>query len=147
MSITGQDNLIDFVSIVPAEEGVQVQIILTLIASTDCGQRTITQTVNFETCDNGGMYERQILISPNPAQNQVTVSIVENQSQPFVSNDPNGVRLRVYPSNGGAATLMDSYLTANGQQFNVGTLPNGLYQMIATANDLTPVSANFAIVR
>ena len=38
--------------------------------------------------------------------------------------------------------MLDSYLYNNGQYFNVGTLPNGIYQVRATASDLTPIQTH-----
>ena len=87
------------------------------------------------------------MISPNPGQYQIGIWITDNEAQDFVSTDPNGVRIQIYPSNGGTTAMLDNYLYSNGQYFNVAALSNGVYQVRASAADLTPIQANLVILR
>ncbi|MFN0215104.1 MAG: hypothetical protein ACKVT2_12685 [Saprospiraceae bacterium] len=138
---------IDFISIVPIGEDIPVHIVLTLNVQSPCGNHTEVMDINFETCDDGGNHERQIKISPNPAIDQISVRIAQSETEDFVSTDPNGVHILVYSANGGSTMVMDTYLYSNGQYYNIALLPNGVYTMQAFASDLTPIQANFSIVR
>lgn len=90
---------------------------------------------------------RSVIITPNPANDQISVRIVQNDNQDFVTTDPNGVRLLMYPTSGGTTALMDTYLYTNGQVFSTVSIPNGMYTVIATASDLVPIQTNLAIIR
>jgi hypothetical protein len=146
LSMTGTGRVFDFEDIIPIP-GQQpcATITIRLQVHNDCGDDLIrTETINCSPCLG---LPPQVVITPNPANNQVSIRIAQNQNQDFISADPNGVRIRIYPSNGGSTILLDSYLYNNGQYFNVGSLPNGIYQVRATASDLTPIQANLSIVR
>lgn len=150
LSVTGDGLSLDFVSILPSTSNTFGQVTIQLAVQNACGTTQQTLVAPYYTCGNGpgnGDQNRQIVITPNPANNQLSVSIRQNMTQDFVSNDPNGVRIRIYPSNGGVNALLDSYLYSNGQMFNTSTIPNGMYTVIATASDQTPIQTNLAIVR
>lgn len=153
-SYTGQSLIgtqwgISFQSLITIDDPNASGIIsIRLIIQSSCNTIVKTLDVPYSLCSGGGGIPRQVIISPNPANSQVSIRITQNESEDFVSTDPNGVRIRIYPANGGTMTLMDSYLYANGQYFNTATIPNGLYMVRATASDLLPpVQANLAIVR
>lgn len=143
---TGSSQEFDFSNILALwPVGANAFVTVVLSVQTDCGIITKTVDVPYVICHQGS-HERQIIITPNPANNSIAVRIAEDQTQDFITSDPNGVRIRIYPANGGSTTLMDSYLYANGQYFNVGSLPNGIYQVRAQASDLTPIQATLSIV-
>ena len=148
MTISGNEQTFDFIDLVLGlSPGTSGDIFITLSVHSICGVINKTVTAPYEICNTPGGQQRQIIITPNPTQYQISVSISQNQTQNFVSTDPNGVRIRIYPANGGSTALMDNYLYANGQYFNVASLPNGIYQVRASASDLTPIQANLSIVR
>ncbi|MFN0033629.1 MAG: hypothetical protein ACKVUS_01095 [Saprospiraceae bacterium] len=144
--IDGDGPLFDFDNVLPLpHHGGQGTITLTLYVHTGCGDLTKTLDIPYTVCP---LYQpRLIVINPNPAQNQIAVRIAQGETEDFVSTDPNGVRIQIYPASGGSTTLMDTYLYTNGQYFNVANLPNGVYQVRAFASDLTLIQANLAIVR
>ncbi len=139
---TSTGRIFDYGSIVnPAEwcDGVD----LTLQVNS-CGEQIIkTASIDCTPC---WWYNRQVVITPNPAGNQISVRVTNDQAQDFVSTDPNGVRIRIYPASGGTTPVLDSYLYSNGQIFNTSSIPNGLYAVVATASDLPPIQANLAII-
>ncbi len=145
---TGNDKTLGFMDIIAEGHGISGFVTINLNIHTDCGDINKSLIVPYETCNiSGGGQQRQIIITPNPTIDQISLRIVQDQTQDFISTDPNGVRIRVYPASGGSTTLMDTYLYANGQYFNVSTLPNGVYQVMASASDLTPIQANLSIIR
>ncbi|MFN0215327.1 MAG: hypothetical protein ACKVT2_13810 [Saprospiraceae bacterium] len=147
-SMSGIQSAISFGSLITIDDPNASGIItINLLIHTLCGELNKTLEVPYTLCGGGGTHQRQIMISPNPTQNQISVSIIQDQSEDFVTTDPNGVRLRVFPTSGGSTALMDTYLSANGQYINVSSLPNSIYQIRASAADLVPIQANFAIVR
>lgn len=135
----------DFFRVMPIGLGEIGTVTITLVIHSSCGNITKTVTAPYQTC-NDPWEHRQIIINPNPTNNQVSIYIIKNQSQDFITTDPNGVRIQIYPANGGSTTLLDSYLYNNGQYFNVSSLPNGVYQVRASAADLTPIQANLSII-
>lgn len=143
-NMTGTGRLFDFGDVIPPPHHPCGTVTLTLQIATDCGNVVKSAVVDCTPCQNMG---RQILITPNPANNQISVRITQGQTQDFASTDPNGVRIRIYPSGGGAYTLLDSYLYSNGQTFNTSSIPNGLYTVTATASDLPIIQTNLAIFR
>ncbi|MBN8680948.1 MAG: hypothetical protein J0M29_22175 [Chitinophagales bacterium] len=143
-NLTGTGRQFDFGDVIPPPHHPCSTVTLTLHINSDCGNIVKSAVVDCNPCPNMG---RQILITPNPANNQISVRITQDQTQDFVSTDPNGVRIRIYPSGGGTYTLMDSFLYSNGQVFNTSNIPNGLYTVMATASDLPTIQTNLAIVR
>jgi hypothetical protein len=135
----------DFFRVMPIGLGDIGTVTITLVIHSSCGNITKTVTAPYQTC-NDPWEHRQIIINPNPTNNQVSIYIIKNQSQDFITTDPNGVRIQIYPTNGGSTSLLDSYLYNNGQYFNVSSLPNGVYQVRASAADLTPIQANLSII-
>ena len=143
MSTTGIGKIFDFWNIIqPFEPCSGIEITLEVSA---CGQQIIrTAVIDCTPC--GDVANRSIIITPNPGNDQISVRVMQDGSQDFTTSDPNGVRLRMYPSNGGTTTLLDSYLYSNGQMFNTANIPNGLYTVVVTASDLPPLQANIAII-
>jgi len=143
---SGTGRVFYFGDVIPPPHHPCETVTIRLRVQNECENDLIkAKTIDCSPCPNG--LPPQIVITPNPANNQVAINIMQNQSQDFISTDPNGVRIRIYPSSGGSAILMDSYLYSNGQYFNVGSLPNGIYQVTATASDLPPIQTNLSIVR
>ena len=145
LTTTSNEMVIDFISIMPTELGMTGSVTITLVIQSACGNITKTVVAHYEICPDP-YQQRQIIINPNPTNNQVSIYIIKNQSQDFITTDPNGVRIRIYPTSGGTSTLLDSYLYTNGQYFNVSSLPNGVYQVRATAADLAPIQTNLSII-
>jgi hypothetical protein len=116
----------------------------------NCGTEVFTLESPYFVCPNGptggNTQGRQIIVSPNPTNDQISIRIVQNQTQDFYTTDPNGVRIRIYPGNGNMSTLMDAQMYSNGQLFNVGYLPTGNYHVRATASDLSPIQTNLIII-
>jgi hypothetical protein len=144
-SINHNGPYFDFFRVMPIGLGEIGTVTITLVIHSSCGNITKTVTAPYQTC-NDPWEHRQIIINPNPTNNQVSIYIIKNQSQDFITTDPNGVRIQIYPANGGSTSLLDSYLYNNGQYFNVSSLPNGVYQVRASAADLTPIQANLSII-
>lgn len=93
----------------------------------------------------GGM---QLIVNPNPAQNEIAVSIVdgEDPNSFFTSTDPSGVRIRINPLYGGA-TVTDTQIYFNGESINIVNLQNGLYSVEATAADLPIALSRLLVVQ
>jgi hypothetical protein len=144
--VTGNEQYFDYLEIIPTDPGIVGFVTLLLEIQTECGHIEKTKVVPYQTCNSPGGI-RQLVISPNPATNQVYVRVVQNNGTDFVTNDPHGIRIRIYPNSGNTNAMVNSYLYNNGQIFNLSTLPTGVYQMIASASDLAPVRSNFSIVR
>lgn len=148
-SMTGTGPSFDFGNLIPPPHhngGNNGTIEITVVIQTPCGNFTKTIYAHYTVCQDG-YQSPQVRLSPNPAQNLISVRIAASETADFITTDPNGVRIRIYPASGGTNTLMDTYLYNNGQYFNISSLPNGVYQVRATASDLAPIQANLSIVR
>jgi len=150
-TITGDGLFLDFESILPTTPGWYGYVTINLVVQNACGTFNQTLNVGYQICPTGppggGTQWLQIIITPNPTSNQASVRITQNQTQDFISTDPNGVRIRFYPANGGTSALMSTYLNYNGQNFNVSSLPVGVYYVVATASDMSTIQSNLSIVR
>lgn len=150
LTITGDGTSFDFASIIPQTPNLFGVVSLRLTVENNCGTEVFTLESPYFVCPNGptggNTQGRQILVSPNPTNNQISIRIVQNQTQDFYTTDPNGIRIRIYPGNGNLTTLLDAQLYNNGQIFNVANLPNGNYHIRATASDLTPIQTNLIII-
>jgi len=145
MVTSGTGRIFDFWSLIqPFQPCDGIEVTLQVSA---CGQQiTRTAVIDCTPCDD--VANRTVVITPNPANDQISVHVMQNNgTQDFVTTDPNGVRLLMYPTSGGTTALMDTYLYTNGQVFSTVSIPNGMYTLIATASDLVPIQTNLAIIR
>ncbi|HAD13235.1 MAG TPA: hypothetical protein DCF33_12460 [Saprospirales bacterium] len=150
LTLTGQGTSFDFASIIPQTPNLFGIVSLRLTVENNCGTEVFTLESPYFVCPNGppggNTQGRQILVSPNPTNDQIAIRILQNQTQDFYTTDPNGGRIRIYPGNGNMTTLLDAQMYNNGQLFNVGYLPTGNYHVRATASDLTPIQTNLIII-
>jgi hypothetical protein len=151
LTVTGNGIELDFSEIIPQTPNLFGIVSLRFTVQDNCGTDVFTLESPYFVCPNGppgggNTQGRQILVSPNPTNGQISIRIVQNQTQDFYSTDPNGVRIRIYPGNGNLTTLLDAQLYNNGQTFNLNNLPNGSYHVRANASDLTPIQTSFVII-
>ncbi len=116
------------------------QITLT-VSHPDCGVYTITVSVYFTPC---GGEERQVIVQPNPAQNNIQVTLRSN-GQNF-SVPGSGAAILITRTSGGNNSLSTT-VYANGQSINVSSLPNGTYNLQAAATGFPATNTGFIISR
>ncbi len=120
-----------------------LRVTLTVVAD-DCTEyeEPYIEALN---CFGGGMGLR---VSPNPAQDQVAVEILQGEGASSYSiNNSNGVKIRITPQSGGA-TLTETRIYSNGESITVSNLQNGIYTVEASEADLTmPVTTTLVIAR
>lgn len=128
--------------IFPVTQGA-IRVSLTVTAG-DCNEveEPYIEALN---CFGGGWGLR---VSPNPAHDQVAVEIIPTEGgSAYNLTDPNGVRVRIMPQNGGVV-LTDTRIYSNGENVGVSNLQNGIYLVEASEADLvTPVSTTLIIAR
>jgi hypothetical protein len=144
--IDGGGTFFNFENVMPLpHHGGSGTVNITLYINTDCGTVTKTFDYNYTVCP---LLPPGMQIAPNPGQNQISIRLTQNGNEDFISTDPNGVKIQIYPvTDGGTNAVLDSYLYSNGQYFNVSSLPNGIYNVKATAADFSPIQANLSIIR
>lgn len=150
LTLTGNGTEFDFSSIIPQTPNLFGIVSLRFTVENNCDTEVFTLESPYFVCSDspqgGNTQGRQILVSPNPTNGQISIRIVQNQTQDFYSTDPNGIRIQIYPGNGNLTTLLDAQMYNSGQIFNVANLPNGSYHVRANASDLSPIQTTFFII-
>jgi hypothetical protein len=121
------------------------QYIIELEVQGKCTTSKLSKVVEIEDCDNGGM-EKYIGVNPNPAQEWISVSLIRTDNQQLDEIPTSGYPLNIRRVNGGS-NLINTQLSNNGQTINVGSLPNGYYNIYLNTGNIQPLSTTFVIAR
>lgn len=129
---------------IPASNGASLVMRVTLTTTSDCGSFLSVNYIYYICYGNG----LSLRVSPNPAQDQVAITVVQGEgSSPYNLTDPEGLRIRVTPANGGA-TLIDTRIYANEESISASNLQNGVYNLEASAPSLSaPLNTVLVIAR
>jgi hypothetical protein len=141
--ITGTGSFFSFHELVDTYgEG---QYTIELEVNGKCTTSKLLRVVEIEDCDNGGM-EKYIGVNPNPAQEWISVSLIRTDNQQLDEIPTSGYPLNIRRVNGGS-NLINTQLSNNGQSINVGSLPNGYYNIYLNTGNVQPLSTTFVIAR
>jgi hypothetical protein len=144
-TITGTGPFIDFYELVITHRSGQYTIELEVNGK--CTVFKSSKTIDIEACGNGGGgIESIIRVNPNPAQEWISVSLIRTDSQQLDEIPTSGYPLNIRRVNGGS-NLINTKLSNNGQNINVGSLPNGYYNIYLNTGNIQPLSTTFVIAR